>query len=138
MKLVLAEKPSVAKSIAKVIGATKRCDGYLEGNGYVVSWCVGHLVELANPEEYDEKYGKWKYEDLPILPERWKHEVSASTRKQFGILKKLMKRDDVESLVCATDAGREGELIFRLVYHQCGCRKPFERLDCQHLFRQFF
>ena len=128
MKLVLAEKPSVAQSIAKVIGATKRCDGYLEGNGYVVSWCVGHLVELANPEGYDEKYGKWKYEDLPILPEKWKYEVSASTRKQFGILKKLMKRDDVESLVCATDAGREGELIFRLVYHQCGCKKPFERL----------
>jgi DNA topoisomerase-3 len=128
MKLVLAEKPSVAQSIAKVIGATKRCDGYLEGNGYVVSWCVGHLVELANPEGYDEKYGKWKYEDLPILPEKWKYEVSASTRKQFGILKKLMKRDDVESLVCATDAGREGELIFRLVYHQCGYKKPFERL----------
>ena len=106
MKLVLAEKPSVAQSIAKVIDATKRCDGYFEGNGYVVSWCVGHLVELANPEGYDEKYGKWKYEDLPIIPEKWKYEVSASTRKQFGILKKLMKRDDVESLVCATDVGR--------------------------------
>jgi len=128
MKLVLAEKPSVAQSIAKVIGAKKRCDGYLEGNGYVVSWCVGHLVELCNPESYDEKYGKWKHEDLPILPTNWKYEVSASTRKQFGILKKLMKREDVESLVCATDAGREGELIFRLVYHQCGCKKPFERL----------
>lgn len=128
MKLVLAEKPSVAQSIAKVIGAEKRCDGYLEGNGYVVSWCVGHLVELSNPESYDEKYGKWKHEDLPIIPTSWKYEVSASTRKQFGILKKLMKREDVESIVCATDAGREGELIFRLVYHQCGCRKPFERL----------
>lgn len=128
MKLVLAEKPSVAQSIAKVIGAKKRCDGYLEGNGYVVSWCVGHLVELCNPESYDEKYGKWKHEDLPIIPMNWKYEVSASTQKQFGILKKLMKREDVESLVCATDAGREGELIFRLVYHQCGCRKPFERI----------
>lgn len=128
MKLVLAEKPSVAQSIAKIIGATKSCDGYLEGNGYVVSWCVGHLVELATPEMYDEKYSKWEYKDLPIIPERWKYEVSASTRKQFSILKKLMKRDDVESLVCATDAGREGELIFRLVYHQCGCKKPFERL----------
>lgn len=91
MKLVLAEKPSVAQSIAKVIGATKRCDGYLEGNDYMVSWCVGHLVELANPEMYDEKYGKWKYEDLPIVPPKWKYEVSVSTRKQFGILKKLMK-----------------------------------------------
>lgn len=128
MKLVLAEKPSVAQSLAKVLGANKRCDGYLEGNGYIVSWCVGHLVELAQPEAYDERYGKWTYGDLPILPDDWKYEVSAGTRKQFGILKKLMARDDVASLVCATDAGREGELIFRLVYHQAGCRKPFERL----------
>lgn len=128
MKLVLAEKPSVAQSLAKVLGANKRCDGYLEGNGYIVSWCVGHLVELSPPEAYDETYAKWRLSDLPILPATWKYQVSASTRKQFGILKKLMKRDDVESLVCATDAGREGELIFRLVYHQAGCRKPFERL----------
>ena len=128
MKLVLAEKPSVAQSLAKVLGANKRCDGYLEGNGYIVSWCVGHLVELSPPEAYDETYAKWRISDLPILPATWKYQVSASTRKQFGILKKLMKRDDVESLVCATDAGREGELIFRLVYHQAGCRKPFERL----------
>ena len=128
MKLVLAEKPSVAQSIAKVLGATKREDGYLEGHGYVVSWCVGHLVELSQPEAYDEKYSKWTYADLPIFPEQWKYQVSASTKKQFGILKKLMARKDVESLVCATDAGREGELIFRLVYHQCGCKKPFERL----------
>ena len=128
MKLVLAEKASVAQSIAKVLGATNRQDGYLEGNGYIVSWCVGHLVELAQPEAYDERYGKWTYGDLPILPDDWKYEVSAGTRKQFGILKKLMARDDVASLVCATDAGREGELIFRLVYHQAGCRKPFERL----------
>ena len=128
MKLVLAEKPSVAQSIAKVLGANKREDGYLEGNGYVVSWCVGHLVELAQPEAYDAKYSKWTYADLPIFPSDWRYEVSAGTKKQFGILKKLMARDDVASLVCATDAGREGELIFRLVYHKAGCRKPFERL----------
>ena len=128
MKLVLAEKPSVAQSIAKVLGAAKREDGYLEGNGYVVSWCVGHLVELAQPEVYDAKYSKWAYADLPIFPMDWQYEVSAGTKKQFGILKKLMAREDVASLVCATDAGREGELIFRLVYHKAGCRKPFERL----------
>lgn len=128
MKLVLAEKPSVAQSIAKVLGANKREDGYLEGNGYVVSWCVGHLVELAQPEAYDVKYSKWAYADLPIFPADWRYEVSSGTKKQFGILKKLMARDDVASLVCATDAGREGELIFRLVYHKAGCRKPFERL----------
>lgn len=128
MKLVLAEKPSVAQSLAKVLGANKRCDGYLEGNGYVVSWCVGHLVELSQPEAYNETYAKWRLEDLPILPTAWKYQVSASAKKQFGILKDLMKREDVKSLVCATDAGREGELIFRLVYHQADCRKPFERL----------
>ncbi len=128
MKLVLAEKPSVAQSIAKVLGAAKREDGYLEGNGYVVSWCVGHLVELAQPEVYDAKYSKWAYADLPIFPMDWQYEVSAGTKKQFGILKKLMAREDVASLVCATDAGREGELIFRLVYQQAGCKKPFSRL----------
>lgn len=128
MKLVLAEKPSVAQSIAKVIGAASRKDGYLEGNGYIVSWCVGHLVELAEPETYDEKYKKWTYVDLPIMPSKWKYEVSPATRKQFGVLKNLMKREDVDCLICATDAGREGELIFRLVYHQCHCTKPFERL----------
>ena len=128
MKLVLAEKPSVAQSIAKVLGATKREDGYIEGNGYIVSWCVGHLVELAEPEAYDAKYSKWTYADLPIFPMDWKYEVSNGTKKQFDILKKLMAREDVASLVCATDAGREGELIFRLVYHKAGCRKPFERL----------
>lgn len=128
MKLVIAEKPSVAQSIAKVIGAEKREDGYLEGNGYLVSWCVGHLVELAAPESYDERYEKWRYEDLPILPKEWNYQVADATRKQFGILKKLMERDDVTGLVEATDAGREGELIFRLVYHQAKCKKPFERL----------
>lgn len=128
MRLVLAEKPSVAMSLSKVIGANQRGDGYMEGNGYLVSWCVGHLVELSQPEAYDEKYAKWRYDDLPILPDHWRYQVSASTKKQFGILKKLMQRKDVESLICATDAGREGELIFRLVYHQCGCKKPVERL----------
>ena len=128
MKLVIAEKPSVAQSLARVIGATKRQDGYLEGNGYLVSWCVGHLVELSAPERYDERFVKWRLEDLPILPERFLYEVSTGTSKQYQILKGLMERPDVESLVCATDAGREGELIFRLVYNQCRCKKPFERL----------
>ncbi len=127
-KLVIAEKPSVAQSIAKVIGANKREDGYLEGNGYIVSWCVGHLVELAPPEVYDEKYEKWRYADLPILPSDWKYQIASATKKQFGILKKLMERDDVSGLVNACDAGREGELIFRLVYNQAKCKKPFERL----------
>ena len=128
MKLVIAEKPSVAQSLARVIGADKRQDGYLEGGEYLVSWCVGHLVELSAPERYDERFAKWRLEDLPILPERWLYEVSQATRKQYQILKSLMERSDVESLVCATDAGREGELIFRLVYNQARCKKPFERL----------
>lgn len=127
-KLVICEKPSVAQSIGKVLGASKRCDGYLEGGGYLVSWCVGHLVELAQPEAYGETYAKWRLEDLPILPEKWRYQVSPSTKKQFQVLKELMGREDVISIVEATDAGREGELIFRLVYHQCKCRKPFERL----------
>lgn len=128
MQLIITEKPSVAQSIAKVLGAQKRQDGYLEGNGYLVSWCVGHLVELAMPEAYDEKYSRWRYDDLPILPERWKYQISSATRKQYDILKNLMKRDDVGELVNACDSGREGELIFRLVYHQSGCKKPFLRL----------
>ena len=103
--LVVAEKPSVAMSYAKVLGATNRQDGYLEGNGYLVSWCVGHLVELAPPNVYDAKYVKWSIADLPILPERWQYLVSASTKKQFGILQKLMQRPDVDSVICATDAG---------------------------------
>ena len=115
-------------SYAKVLGATSRKDGYLEGNSYLVSWCVGHLVELAPPNVYDAKYVKWSIADLPILPERWQYLVSASTKKQFGILKKLMHRPDVDSVICATDAGREGELIFRLVYQQAGCKKSFSRL----------
>ena len=104
-KLVVAEKPSVAMSYAKVLGATSRQDGYLDGNGYLVSWCVGHLVELAPPNVYDAKYVKWSIADLPILPQKWQYLVSASTKKQFGILQKLMHRPDVDSVICATDAG---------------------------------
>ena len=126
--MIVTEKPSVAMSYAKILGVHGRQDGYLEGNGYLVSWCVGHLVELAPPSAYGEQYVKWNIADLPILPEKWQYLVSASTKKQFGILKKLMHRSDVESIVCATDAGREGELIFRLVYQQAGCKKPFSRL----------
>ena len=127
-KLVVAEKPSVAMSYAKVLGATSRKDGYLEGNGYLVSWCIGHLVELAPPNVYDAKYVKWSIADLPILPQKWQYLVSASTKKQFGILQKLMHRPDVESIVNSCDSGREGELIFRLVYQQAGCKKPVFRL----------
>ena len=127
-RLVISEKPSVAMSYAKVLGATNRKDGYLEGNGYLVSWCVGHLVELAPPNVYDEKFVKWSIADLPILPQKWQYLVSASTKKQFDILKDLMHRPEVDSIVCGTDAGREGELIFRLVYQQAGCKKPFSRL----------
>jgi DNA topoisomerase III len=103
--LVVAEKPSVAMSYAKVLGATSCQDGYLEGNGYLVSWCIGHLVELAPPNVYDEKYVKWSVADLPILPQQWQYLVSTSTKKQFGILQKLMHRPDVDSIICATDAG---------------------------------
>ena len=128
MKLVIAEKPSVAMALASVIGARTRKDGYVEGNGYLVSWCVGHLVGLCDASEYDEKYKKWRYEDLPIVPECWKHRVLEGTKKQFGILKKLMRDSKVDEVICATDAGREGELIFRLVYEQAGCQKPMKRL----------
>ena len=127
-QLVVSEKPSVGAAYAKVLGATNRQGGYWEGNGYLVSWCVGHLVELAPPNVYDAKYVKWSIADLPILPQQWQYLVSASTEKQFGILQKLMHRPDVDSIVCATDAGREGELIFRLVYQQAQCKKPFLRL----------
>ena len=128
MKLVIAEKPSVAMSLAAVLGATERKDGYLEGSGYLVSWCVGHLLELAQPEAYKEQYAKWRYEDLPILPENWKYEVPKDKKTQLALLCRLMKEKRVDSVVCATDAGREGELIFRLVYEYAGCNKPMERL----------
>lgn len=128
MKLVIAEKPSVAGSIAEVLGANRKEDGFLEGNGYVVPWCVGHLVELAQPEVYDDSFKKWSYDSLPIVPRDFQYEVKSDVKKQFGIIKKLMARKDVESVVCATDAGREGELIFRLVFNQAKCNKPMERL----------
>ena len=126
MRLVVAEKPSVAMAISKVLGADTRRDGYYEGNGWLVSWCIGHLIELADPDAYGDTYSIWKYEDLPILPKEWKYCISESTKKQFSVLKELMNRP-VE-ICCATDAGREGELIFRHVYKMSGCRKPFERL----------
>lgn len=124
--VVVAEKPSVGSSIAKVLGAKARKDGYFEGNGYKVTWCVGHLVGLSNADAYNDRYAKWNYEDLPILPEVWKHEVLPHTEKQFRIIKSLMNAAD--EIVCATDCAREGELIFRLVYEQAGCRKPVKRL----------
>jgi len=127
-KLVIAEKPSVAQSLAAVIGATARKDGYLEGNGWRVSWCVGHLAGLADADSYDPKYAKWRYDDLPILPEHWQMVVGKDKKKQFDILKKLMNAPDVTEVVNACDAGREGELIFRSVYELADCQKPMKRL----------
>ena len=127
-QLVIAEKPSVARSIAGVIGADKKQDGYMEGNGYLVSWCIGHLVSLADAGTYDERFKKWRYDDLPILPQEWQYIIPDDKKKQFDTLRSLMERPDVTGLVCATDAGREGELIFRFVYQMAGCEKPFERL----------
>ena len=126
--LVISEKPSVAISISKVLGATSKKDGYYEGNGYRVSWCVGHLVQMAHPESYDEKYMKWNIEDLPIIPKEYKYEVAKATKKQFAILKKLMNDKDVEFVINACDAGREGEAIFRLVYNEAHCKKKMKRL----------
>lgn len=128
MKLVIAEKPSVAISIAKVIGANKKKDGYYEGNGYRVSWCVGHLIQMANPNAYDEKYAKWNMADLPIIPSDYKYEVAKATKKQFNILKKLMNDKEVDTVINACDAGREGESIFRLVYNEAKCKKKMKRL----------
>ena len=128
MKLVIAEKPSVAISIAKVIGANKKKDGYYEGNGYRVSWCVGHLIQMANPDAYDEKYAKWNMANLPIIPSDYKYEVAKATKKQFNILKKLMNDKEVDTVINACDAGREGESIFRLVYNQVNCKKKMKRL----------
>ena len=128
MKLVIAEKPSVAISIAKVIGANKKKDGYYEGNGYRVSWCVGHLIQMANPDAYDEKYAKWNMADLPSIPSDYKYEVAKATKKQFNILKKLMNDKEVDTVINACDAGREGESIFRLVYNQVNCKKKMKRL----------
>lgn len=128
MKLVIAEKPSVAKTIANVIGATKHNDGYLSGNGYAVSWCFGHLAEFAQAESYNESYGKWKYEDLPIIPDAWQYAVSEDKRKQLEIISGLMRDENVTEIINACDAGREGELIFRTVFNIVGCKKPMMRL----------
>ncbi|WP_444848785.1 DNA topoisomerase 3 [Fusobacterium animalis] len=126
--LVIAEKPSVTISIAKVIGATKKKDGYYEGNGYKVSWCVGHLIQMANQDAYDEKYAKWNISDLPIIPKQYKFEVAKATKKQFNILKKLMNDKEIDTVINACDAGREGESIFRLVYNEAKCKKKMQRL----------
>ena len=128
MKLIIAEKPSVGKSIASVVGATQKKDGYLQGNGYMVSWCIGHLVELASADVYHEKYAKWRREDLPIVPQNWQYQIPKDKKKQLDLLKRLMADPQVDSLICATDAGREGELIFRLVYESCACTKSVQRL----------
>ena len=128
MELVIAEKPSVALSISKVIGAKNKKDGYYEGNGYRVSWCVGHLIQMANPDAYDEKYAKWKIDNLPIIPSEYKYEVAKATKKQFNTLKKLMNDKEIDTVINACDAGREGEAIFRLVYLQANCKKKMKRL----------
>ena len=128
MKLIITEKPSVAQAIARVLGATTRKDGYTEGGGWLVSWCVGHLVGLAPADAYNEKYAKWAYDDLPIVPECWQYAADRDKEKQLAVLRALMGREDVTAVVCATDAGREGQLIFQLVYNYCGCQKPTLRL----------
>ena len=128
MQLIITEKPSVAKSIASALGVTSRADGYFEGGGWLISWCIGHLVGLADAAAYDDRYKKWRYEDLPILPDPFRYVVSEEKAAQFHILRSLMERSDVTKLVNACDAGREGELIFRLVYEAAGCSKPFSRL----------
>ena len=128
MKLVIAEKPSVGKSIANILGAKENNNGYLKGNEYIVSWCFGHLVTLASPEQYDEKYKKWNIEDLPIIPEDFLLTIKEDTKTQFNLLKKLMNSSEVDEIICATDSGREGELIFRYVYEKANCNKPIKRL----------
>ena len=128
MKLVIAENPSVARSIAAVIGATNRQEGYLRGNGYIVSWCIGHLVSFADAGMYDERFKKWRYEDLPIIPESWRLTVPPDKRERFDTLRTLLRSEEVSDVVNACDAGREGELIFRTVYHLAGCTKPMKRL----------
>ena len=128
VQLVIAEKPSVARSIAAVIGAAEKQNGYWQGGGYLVSWCIGHLVSFAEAGQYDEKYCKWRYEDLPILPQPWQFIVPDEKKQQFEVLRALLNRSDVDSVTAATDAGREGELIFRFVYQMAGCTKPVKRL----------
>ena len=128
-KLVITEKPSVARAYADALGVKNAQDGYIEGNGYIISWCVGHLIELAQPDAYDSALKKWSYKSLPIMPGNWQYEIKKDTKAQFKVLKKLMTDKEknfspITEVICATDAGREGELIFRLVYAQAGCNKP--------------
>ena len=127
-KLVISEKPSVAQSVAKVLGATSRKEGYIEGGNYIVTWCVGHLAAMANAEVYDEKYAKWRYDDLPIVPHKWEYVPEKDKTKQFDVIRELMSRDDFDEIINACDAGREGELIFRTVYYLAGCTKTMKRL----------
>ena len=127
-RLVIAEKPSVARSIAAALGASNRGNGYIEGGGWLVSWCFGHLAELADPAVYDEKYAKWRMADLPIIPDSFRFTIAPDKRKQFDVLRALLRREDVAEVVNACDAGREGELIFRTVYDLAGCTKPVKRL----------
>ncbi|MDO5397840.1 MAG: DNA topoisomerase 3 [bacterium] len=134
--LVIAEKPSVAQSIARVLKVNQHKNGYMENERYIISWCIGHLISPAAPEAYDDKYRKWSIENLPIIPKEWKYQVVSSTEKQYKVLQKLMKSKNVSMIVCATDAGREGELIFRLVYNQAECKKPFKRLWISSLEEQ--
>ena len=128
MKLVIAEKPSVGAAIAAVMGANEKRSGYFEGGGYLVSWCIGHLISLADAATYNEQFRKWKYDDLPIVPQEWQFIVASGKEQQFSILKDLMHRSDVTEIINACDSGREGELIFRFVYEQANCKKPFSRL----------
>lgn len=128
MKLVIAEKPSVALTLAKVIGANTKKDGYCEGNGYIVSWCVGHLIQMSNPDKINSQWKIWSLENLPMIPKEYKYEITKATKKQYAILKKLLDSDRVDTVVNACDAGREGELIFRLVYNQAKCKKKIQRL----------
>ena len=128
MRLVITEKPSVAKSISSVLGANKRQDGYFEGNGWLVSWCFGHLAEFASPDAYDEAYSKWNRDQLPIIPDIWQYSVGRDKKKQLDLLSELMHREEVTEVIDACDAGREGELIFRTVFNMAGCNKPMKRL----------
>jgi DNA topoisomerase-3 len=126
MRLVISEKPSVGRGIASVLGASQKRSGYFEGGGYIVSWCAGHLLELAAPDAYGEQYAKWRFADLPIAPEKWKHVPYKDKMAQLKVLKELMSRDDVDCVINACDAGREGELIFRLVYEHAKCKKTYQ------------
>ena len=136
-KLIIAEKPSVAKSIASALGASSRADGFYEGSGLLVSWCVGHLVSPMDAGGYDERFKKWRYDDLPILPEPFRYVLAPGKEDAFENLRALMDRPDVDTIVNACDAGREGELIFRLVYEMAGCRKPILRLWISSMERAF-